>query len=39
MAPVPAHDAKGRLMVPGGRFMAENDRSCEMVAWKKGFFA
>jgi hypothetical protein len=24
---VPAHDANGRLMVPGGQFMAENDTS------------
>jgi hypothetical protein len=25
---VPAHGGKGQLMVPEGRFMAENDKSC-----------
>ncbi|MGD9134342.1 MAG: hypothetical protein PVF78_11880, partial [Desulfobacterales bacterium] len=25
---VPAHAAKRHVMVPGGRFMAENDMSC-----------
>ena len=24
-------------MVPGGRFMAENDKSCKMAAWQAGF--
>jgi len=25
---LPAHDVKRQLMAPGGRFMAENDKSC-----------
>ena len=35
---VPAYDGKRQLMVPGGRFMAENDKSCEMVGWQTVFF-
>jgi len=29
---LPAHDGKRQLMVPGGRFMAENDRSWQRQA-------
>jgi hypothetical protein len=36
---VPAHDAKGQLIAPGGRSMAENDKSCKVVGWQAGFFA
>jgi hypothetical protein len=36
---VPAHDGKGQPMVPGGRFMAENDTPCEVVGWQAFFFA
>ena len=28
--PVAAHDGKGHLMTPGGRFMTEKDTSCEV---------
>jgi hypothetical protein len=34
---VPAHGGKGQLMVPEGRFMAENDKSCEVIGWQAGF--
>jgi hypothetical protein len=36
---LPAHGGKGQLMVPEGRFMAENDKSCEVVGWQANFFA
>ena len=34
---VPAHGGKKQLMVPEGRFMAENDKSSEVVGWQAGF--
>ena len=34
---VPAHDGKGQPMVPGERFMAENDTPCEVVGWQAFF--
>jgi hypothetical protein len=36
---VPAHDGKGQLIAPGGRSMAENDKSRKVVGWQAGFSA